>query len=67
MTIQETIIVVMKEYENEMQELREYSRTHKGTYTYNGKICHYNPCGTEMHLLRNKINNLKEFSKLFDN
>lgn len=67
MTTQEAIKTVMQEYENRRQELREYARTHKGTYTYNGKICHYNPCGTEMHLLRNKINNLRDFSKLFDN
>ena len=67
MTIQEAIIVVMEEYENKRQELREYSRTHKGTYTYNSKVYYYNPCGTEMHLLSNKIANLREFSKLFEN
>lgn len=67
MTTQEAIEVVMKDYEDKMQELREYSRTHKGTYTYNSKVYHYNPCGNEMHLLFNKIGNLREFSKLFDN
>lgn len=67
MSIQEAIKVVMKEYEDRRQELREYAKTHKGEYIYNGKKCYYNPCGTELHLLSNKIGNLRDFSKLFDN
>lgn len=67
MSTKEAIEVVMKEYEDKRKELREYARTHKGTYTYNNKVYSYNPCGTEMHLLSNKIANLREFSKLFEN
>lgn len=65
MTTQEAIKVVMKDYENKRQELREYARTHRKEYTYNGKVHHYNPCGTELHELYNKIGNLNEFAKLF--
>lgn len=67
MTTQEAIKVVMKEYEDKRQELMEYARTHRKEYIYNGKKHYYNPCGTELHLLFNKIGNLREFSKLFDN
>ena len=67
MSTKEAIEVVMKEYVNKRQELREYSRTHKATYTYNSNVYHYNPCGTEMHLLSNKIANLRKFSRLFEN
>lgn len=65
MTTQEAIKIVMKDYENKRKELREYARTHKKEYTYNGKKHYYNPCGTELHELSNKIGNLEEFAKLF--
>lgn len=65
MSIQEAIEVVMREYEDKRQELREYGKNHKKTYMYNGKEYRYNPCGTELHELSNKIGNLREFAKLF--
>lgn len=65
MTTKEAIEVVMKKYEDKREELREYGKNHKKTYIYNNKEYQYNPCGTELHELSNKIRNLKEFSKLF--
>ena len=65
MSTKEAIEVVMKEYVDKRKELREYAKNNKKTYMYNGKEYRYNPCGTELHELSNKIGNLMEFAKLF--
>jgi len=57
MSTKEAIEIVMKEYEDKRKELRELNKNLKQSRGFG--------CGNELHLLHNKIGNLKEFSKLF--
>lgn len=57
MSTQEAIKILMKEYEEKRQELRELNKELKQLRGFG--------CGAELHELSNKIGNLEEFTKLF--